>query len=102
MILIHLAYRTNAKKKHALANDIVTVLKARGKRALADVNCYCKMTSVSALDGVTSFLRLKDATYHMYSCLQTYSSTYRRDFFGEMAESWKKYVFVVYCVLKSK
>ena len=36
-----------------LKNDIVTVFKTRGKRALADVNCYCKTTSVVALDGVT-------------------------------------------------
>ena len=52
-------------KKRVISNDIVTVLKARGKRALADVNCYCKMTSVAALDGVTSFLRSK---YISYSC----------------------------------
>ena len=39
-------------KKRAISNDIVTVLKA-------DINC--KMTSVLVLDGVTSFLRLKDA-----------------------------------------
>ena len=30
----------------------VAVLKARGKRALADVNVHCKMTSVITLDGV--------------------------------------------------
>ena len=29
---------------------------------LADVICYCKMTSFMVLDGVTSFLRLKDVT----------------------------------------
>ena len=29
---------------------------------LADVICYCKMTSVVALDGVTSFLPLKVIT----------------------------------------
>ena len=29
---------------------------------LADVICYCKMKSVMRLDGVTSFLRLKDVT----------------------------------------
>ena len=29
---------------------------------LADVICYWKMTSFSALHGVTSFLRLKDVT----------------------------------------
>ena len=50
-------------KKPVISNDIVTVLKACGKGALADVNCYCKMTSVVVLDGVTSFIRLKDATY---------------------------------------
>ena len=42
---------------------IITALKVRGRRALADVICYCKMTSVMALDGVTSFLRWKDVTY---------------------------------------
>ena len=26
----------------------------------ADVNCYCKMTSVMALNGLTSFLRLEN------------------------------------------
>ena len=49
LILTHLAYRVNAK------NVIYPVLNARGKRALADVICYCKMTSVMAFDGVTSF-----------------------------------------------
>ena len=29
---------------------------------IADVICYWKMTSFMALDGVTSFLRLKDVT----------------------------------------
>ena len=42
---------------------IVSVLKACGRRARADVNCYCKMTLVVALDNVASFIRLKDATY---------------------------------------
>ena len=46
-----------------IPNDIVTDLKACGKLAQAGVNCYCKMMSVMALDGVRSFLRLKDATY---------------------------------------
>ena len=49
-------------EKRVISNDYVTVLKAHGKRALADVNCYCKMMSVVALDGVTSFLRLNDIT----------------------------------------
>ena len=50
-------------KKRVISNDIVTVLKATEKRTLADVNCYYKMTSVMALDGVMSFLRLKNVTY---------------------------------------
>ena len=29
---------------------------------LADVICYCKMSSIMALDVETSFLRLKDIT----------------------------------------
>ena len=48
-ILTHLVYRDKAKKRD------VSALKARGRRALAYVICYCKMTSVMALDGVTSF-----------------------------------------------
>ena len=57
-ILTHLACRFNAKNVY-----IVTALKVRGNRAQADVNCYCKMTSVLTSDGLTSFLRCKDATY---------------------------------------
>ena len=68
-ILTHLAYRAYyAKKRVIRSNDIVTLLKARGKRALADVNCYCKMSSITASNGVTSFLRLKDVTY-LYACV---------------------------------
>ena len=35
---------------------------------LADVICYWKMTSFMALDGVTSFLRLKDVTNTLNEC----------------------------------
>ena len=35
---------------------------AREKSALADFNCYYKMTSAMALDGVMPFLRLKKKT----------------------------------------
>ena len=69
-ILTHHNYRANAKKS-VLSNDIrreetkavVTVLKALGRRALSDVNCFIKVTSVMALDGATSYLRLKDAIF---------------------------------------
>ena len=49
--LIHLAYIANV-----ISNDNATVLKACVKHTPADVNCYCKMTSVVSLDEVTSFL----------------------------------------------
>ena len=87
-------------KRCVISNDIVTVLKVHAKRALADINCYCKMTSIVALDGVTSFLRLKDVTY---SCKRMrHSPTIGRisSFNGgklEEAEDFKC-VFVVYCV----
>ena len=61
---------------------IFTVLKARGKRALADVICYCKMASIIALDGVTSFLRLKDLT-------NTCKRMQHIPTIGGKAESWK-------------
>ena len=41
------------------------------------------MTSFMALDGITSFLSLKDATI-------TCKSKYWREFFSAMVESWKK------------
>ena len=50
--------------KRVISSNDVTVLKARGKHALADVNCCCKMRSVMALDGVISFLRLKTLHIH--------------------------------------
>ena len=81
--ITHLAYRANAKK-HVLSNDIVTVLKACGKRALADVNCYCKMMSVMVLDSVTSFLRLIDVTY---SCKRMRHST---TIGGIFSVQWRK------------
>ena len=56
---------------------------------IADVIFYWKMTSFMALDGETSFLRLKDVTN---TCLQTYAtwSKYWREFFSAKAEIWKK------------
>ena len=77
---------------------------SQGKRALADVIRYCKMTSVMMLDGVTSFLRWKDVTN---TCLSMrYNPT-----IGEISSVlWRKLeeaedfkcIFVVYCVLESK
>ena len=55
-------------KKRAISNDIVTVLKACRKCALADVDRYCKMTPVVALDGVTSFYACKTLHIHVNIC----------------------------------
>ena len=55
---------------------------------LVDVICYWKMTSFMTLDGVTSFLRLKDVT-KTWKRLRR-SLKYWREFFSAMAESWKK------------
>ena len=52
---------------------------------LADVICYCKMTSFMALDGVTSFLRLKDVT-NTCKCMSP-SST----FGGNSSVQWRKF-----------
>ena len=52
---------------------------------LADVFCQLKMASFMALDGVTSFLCLKDVTNtckHMRHSLK-----YWREFFSAMVES---------------
>ena len=89
--------------KRVISNDKVIILKTRAKCELVDVNCYCKMTSIVALDGVTSFVRLKDVTY---SCKRMRHSTtiggmssgsipqnihevWPRPFWGE-AYRWKK------------
>ena len=61
MLILHLAFIANAKKR-VISNNSVPVLKVREKGAVADIFCYCKMTSVMVLDGVKLFLRLKDVT----------------------------------------
>ena len=54
LILTHLIYIANAKKR-VISDNNVTVLKALAKYMLADVNCYSKMSQVMTLDGVTLF-----------------------------------------------
>ena len=51
---------------------------------LSDVICNWKMTSFLALDGVTSFLRLKDVTNTRKRMRRSLSIG------GAMVESWKK------------
>ena len=64
---------------------------------LADVICYWKMTSFVTLDGVTSYLRLKDVT-NTCKCMRRSLS-----FGGKLEEAEDfKCVFVVYFVLESK
>ena len=50
---------------------------------LANIICYCKMTSVMALDDVTLFLCLKDI-------INATQSNYWRYFLSAMVESWKE------------
>ena len=62
------------------------------------------MTSVMALDGVTSFLRWKDVTYTCKYMRHTPTFGGISSVHGgklEEAEDFKC-IFVVYCVLKSK
>ena len=101
-ILTHLAYIANAKK--GVISNNVTVLRALGRCMLADINCHCKMTSVMALDDVTSIWHLKDVTNtckHM-----PYSPTiagFLQCNGRELEEAGDfKCIFVVYYVLESK
>ena len=71
-----------------IPNDMVTVLKPHGMRTLADVSCYCKMTSVVSLDGVTSFFMLERC--YIFMLMYATQSNYWRDLFSAMAESLKK------------
>ena len=67
---------------------------------IADVICYWKMTSFLALDGVTSFLRLKDVINRckrMRRGLSIVGLLQCTDGMLEEAEDFK-----VYCALKSK
>ena len=90
-------------KKCVISNNKVTVLKACGKLALADVNCYCKMTPIVELYVATLFLRLKDVTYSLNECdtvqlLAGFLQCNGRKLVE--AEDFKS-VFVLYCVLES-
>ena len=49
-------------QKSVIYQTIIHSFEIAEKYVLADVICYCKMSSIMALDGVTSFLRLKDIT----------------------------------------
>ena len=80
-------------KKHVISNDIVTVLKACGKRALA---------AILGLDRLTSLLRLLHI--HVNLCdtvplLAGFVQSNERKL--EEAEDFKC-VFVIFCVLESK
>ena len=71
---------------------------------LSDVICSCKMTSFMALDGVTSFLLLKDVTNTCSRMRHSLTIGGILQCNGRKlleAEDFKC-VFVVYCVLDSK
>ena len=71
------------------------VLKAREKRSLADVNCYCKMKSFLRLKGVTNTCkRIRySPTIGGISSVQWRKVGKAEDF---------KCVLIVYCMLGSK
>ena len=79
-------------------------MKARGKRALADVIYCCKMTSVMESDGITSFLRLKAFQIHVNVCAKVQLFAGILQYNGEKLKEAEvfKCVFVVYCVLEYK
>ena len=71
---------------------------------LSDDICYCKMKSVMALDGITSFLHLKDVTdssKHMRHSPILAGILQCNVIKLEEAEDFKC-VFIVYCVLELK
>ena len=71
---------------------------------LADLICYCKMTSFMVLEGVTLFLHLKDVKIHVHVCDIVYLLAGILKCNGRKLEEAEdfKCVFVVYCVLESK
>ena len=90
----HLTYRANAKK------TIILSFESPRKVGTSWRHLLLQITSVKALDGVTSFYPGKTLQIHVNICdwLESFSA---------MVESWKKLktsnvFFVVYCVLESK
>ena len=80
--------------KIVIWNNKVAVLKARGKRALADVTVHCKMMSVITLDGKTLQIHVnvhaKQFNYCRISSVQ----------WRKVGRSWR--LQSVYCVFESK
>ena len=68
---------------------------------IADVICHWKMTSFMALDSVTSFLRLKDVTNTCERMRRGLSIGGSSSVQTRKADDFK-FVFVVYCAIKSK
>ena len=66
-VLTHLPYE--AMLKNVKCQIIIHNFECARKARLADIICYCKMTSFMALDGVTSFLSTKDVI-NTCKCMQ--------------------------------
>ena len=79
-------------------------MKAGGKSVLADIICYCKMTSVMALDGVTLLLRLIVVTNTSKRMQHSQTIGEILQCNGEKLDEAEdfKCVFVIYCVLELK
>ena len=79
-------------------------MKGRGKRTLADVICYCKMTSVMALDDVTSFYAGKPLQMHVHVCDTVQLLVGFPQCNGRKLEEaeYLKCIVLNFCVLESK
>ena len=79
-------------------------MKVRGKSAIADVICYCKMTLVMSLDAVTPFYALKTLQIQENECdTVKLLAGILHCIFGKLDEAEDfKCVFAVYCVLELK
>ena len=86
--------------KSVISNN-VTVLKARGKPTLADVNCYCKIMSVKVLDERRLFA-LKMLQIHANVCGTVQLLTGFPQYNGRKLDEAVgfKCVFVFYCELE--
>ena len=81
---------------------IIHSLESARKVRAAEVICCSKMTSFMALDGKSSFLRLKTLKIHVNECDVVLTGVLRCNG-GKLEEDEDfKCVFVAYCVLESK
>ena len=77
---------SNTPKNRVIWNNKVTALKAWGKCALSNVIFHCKITPVMALNGESSFWRLKDVTN---TCKQSNQCKISSVQWWKVGKSWR-------------